>query len=148
MIANGFVSIGGNEIGDLTDVSDPEVIRAILTESMPTRSTRAISLFVGYWRRFLWDAAPGDLVVLPTRTPNVAIGEFVGPYRFVASSEPHSRHRRAVSWNATGIDRSAFGADLVVTLNGQHTVQEFKAVDAGRRLRSLAEAGTDPGPAQ
>ena len=127
MIANGFVSIGGNEIGDLTGVTDAETIRDWLTESMLDRSPRAISLFVGYWRRFLWEAEPGDLVVLPTRTRDVAIGEFVGPYHFVRSAEPHARHRRAVSWIASAVDRDAFDADLVTTLNGQHTVQEFKA---------------------
>ena len=146
MIANGFVSIGGDEIGDLTGLTDAETIRDWLTESMPDRSPRAISLFVGYWRRFLWEATPGDLVVLPTRARDVATGEFVGPYHFVKSAEPHARHRRAVSWNATGVDRDAFDADLVTTLNGQHTVQEFKAGGAVRRLRSLSDTGVDPGP--
>ena len=42
MIANGFVSIGGEEIGDLTGVTDPEVIRAWLTESLPDRTPNAI----------------------------------------------------------------------------------------------------------
>jgi predicted Mrr-cat superfamily restriction endonuclease len=146
MIANGFVSIGGDEIGDLTGLTDAETIRDWLTESMPDRSPRAISLFVGYWRRFLWEAAPGDLVVLPSRARNVAIGEFVGPYHFVKTAEPHARHRRAVSWIATGVDRDAFDADLVTTLNGQHTVQEFEAARTVRRLRSLADVGVDPGP--
>jgi hypothetical protein len=147
MIANGFVSIGGDEIGDLTGLTDAETIRDWLTESMPDRSPRAISLFVGYWRRFLWDAASGDLVVLPTRARDVAIGEFVGPYHFAKSAESHARHRRAVSWIATAVDRDAFDADLVTTLNGQHTVQEFKAARAASRLRSLAETGVDPGSA-
>ena len=38
-----------------------------------------------------------------------------------------------------------FDADLVTTLNGQHTVQEFKAAGVVRRLRSLGDAGVDPG---
>lgn len=146
MIANGFVSIGGDEIGDLTGVTDAETIRDWLAKSMPDRSTRAISLFVGYWRRFLWEATSGDLVVLPTRARDVAFGEFVGPYHFVKSAEPHARHRRAVSWNATGVDRDTFDSDLLTTLNGQHTVQEFKAIGAVRRLQSLARTGVDPGP--
>lgn len=145
MIANGFVSIGGEEIADLTAVIDPEEIRDWLTESMPDRSPRAIALFVGYWRRFLWEAAAGDLVVLPTRTRDVAIGEFVGPYHYVASADPHARHRRAVSWIATDVGRDTFGADLLKTLNGQHTVQEFSSPSATTRLRSLAELGVDPG---
>lgn len=148
MLANGFVSIGGDEIGDLAGVKDPEEIRESLTDSMPGRTPRAISLFVGYWRRFLWEAGAGDLVVLPTRERDVAIGELVGPYRFVETSEPHARHRRPVSWIAAAIDRDALGADLITTLNGQHTVQEFKAPSAVERLRRLAAGGTDPGPSR
>ncbi len=146
MLANGFVSIGGDEIGDLANVTDPNEIRARLTESMPDRAPRAISLFVGYWRRFLWEAGAGDLVVLPTREREVAIGELVGPYRFVGAAEPHARHRRPVSWIGSAVDRDAFGADLVTTLHGQHTVQEFKAARAVERRRSLATGSTDPGP--
>jgi hypothetical protein len=145
MIANGFVSIGGVEIGDLTGVSDPETIRKALTDSMPDRKPQAIAIFVGYWRRFLWDASAGDLVVLPTRNGRVAIGEFVGSYHYVADAEPHARHRRAVSWNALDVDRDAFGADLITVLSGRHTIQEFKSTDALARLRALASAGGRPG---
>ena len=45
-----------------------------------------------------------------------------------------------------GCCRDAFEADLIATLDGQHTVQEFKAARAARRLKSLAETGVDPGP--
>lgn len=144
MIANGFVSVGGAEIGDLTGVEDFELIRSWLAEALPQKGPGAIGLFVGYWRRFL-NATAGDLVVLPTRTREVAIGEFVGPYHFVNNVEPRARHRRAVSWNAVGVKREVFGPDLLVTLNGQHTVQDFKAPGAVSRLRAISESGIDPG---
>jgi hypothetical protein len=146
MIANGFVAVGGAEIGDLTGVDDPEFIRSCLTKSMPDRTPRAIALFVGYWRRFLWDATPGDLVVLPTRDRHVAIGELVGPYHYVDNVEPRARHRRPVAWVNTGVARDAFGRDLLVTLNGHHTVQEFTAPEAASRLKALADTDIDPGP--
>lgn len=146
MLANGFVSVGGSEMGDLSDVRDPEVIRSRITDSMPDRSTRAISLFVGYWRRFLWEARAGDIVVLPTQSGSVSIGEFVGPYHYVVDAEPRARHRRAVGWIGTAISRDAFGDDLLVTIKGQHTVQDFKAPCAVARLKMLAERGLDPGP--
>ncbi len=145
MLANGFVSVGGAEIGDLTGVTDPEAIRSVLTRSMPDRNQRAIALFVGYWRRFLWQAAAGDLVVLPTRDRLAAIGEFVGPYHYVADAKPRARHRRMVAWIGPPVPRDAFGDDLLVTLNGRNTVQEFKAENAVSRLHSLAASGIDPG---
>jgi len=134
MLANGFVSVGGEEIGDLSGIHDPEAIRRITRVTVADRSDRAIALFVGYWRRFLWEAEVGDLVVLPLRDRTVAIGVLVGPYHFVATAEPHARHRRAVSWEAV-VPRDDFDPDLVTTLNGQHTVQEFKAPNAVERLR-------------
>lgn len=145
-IANGYVALSADEIGDLTGVTDPEVIRALLTKALPEKPDKAINLFVGYWRRFLWEATPGDLVVLPTCDHNVAIGEFVGPHFYVPAADPRARHRREVSWTAEAIGRDAFGPDLLVTLNGHHTIQDFKAPDAVARLRALAESGIDPGP--
>jgi hypothetical protein len=145
MIANGFVAVGGAEIGDLTGVDDPEFIRRWLTKSMPDRTPRAVALFVGYWRRFLWDALPGDFIALPTRDPYVAIGELVGPYHYVDNVDPRARHRRPVAWLNTGASREAFSEDLLVTVKGQHTVQDFLAPDAARRLRVIAGTGIDPG---
>jgi hypothetical protein len=145
MLANGFVSVGGAEIGDLTGVTDAEYIRSELTRTMTERAPRAINLFVGYWRRFLWEAESGNLVALPTRDRCVAIGEFVGPYFYVADAGPHARHRREVAWIGPPVSRNAFGHDLLVTLNGQHTVQDFKAEGAARRLLALSESGLDPG---
>lgn len=45
MLANGFVNIGGDELGDLTGL-DLEEIGERLTEAMD-RSPRAINVFVG-----------------------------------------------------------------------------------------------------
>lgn len=144
MLANGFVSIGGSEIGDLTGVDDPEIIRAWLTESMPDHTRRAISLFVGYWRRFL-EAEAGDLVVLPTRDRRVSIGEFVGPYHYVVDADPRARHRRPVSWIKLSVERDVFDPDLISVLNGQHTVQDFKAPDAVARLRRISRTAHSTG---
>lgn len=134
MIANGFVSLGGSEIGDLSAVDDPEQIRSTLAESMPERVPRAIGLFVGYWRRFLRDAQIGDLIVLPTRDGTIAIGEFTGEYQWVPDAEPHARHRRAVAWLGLGIERDAFERDLLAVINGRNTVQTFSGPEAAGRL--------------
>lgn len=145
MLANGFVSVGGDEMGDLTGVSDPDEIRRRLERSMPDRTPRAIRIFVGYWKRFLCEASSGDVVVLPTRDGTVAIGEFTGPYRYVAEADPHARHRRAVDWHTDSVDRDDLREDLRKVLSGRHTVQDFKAPDAARRLLAIADSGTDPG---
>ncbi len=146
MIANGFVSIGGDEIGDLAGVDDPELIRSALTSSMTDRSARAINIFVGYWRRFLWEATAGDLIVLPTQHLGVAIGALVGPYFYVKSARPKAKHRREVDWIAFDISREDFDPDLLRTISGRHTVQDFRAPNAVERLKAIAQTGSDPGP--
>jgi hypothetical protein len=82
---------------------------------------------------------------MPTRDRHVAIGELVGPYHYVDNVEPRARHRRPVAWVNTGVARDAFGRDLLVTLNGHHTVQEFTAPEAASRLKALADTDIDPG---
>ncbi len=146
MIANGFVSIGGAQLGDLTGVNDPEVIRSMLTKALPDRKPRAINIFVGYWKRFLWEAQAGDVVVLPTQQDDLAIGDFVGPYFYVRSAEPRARHRREVAWNATEIPRDSLATDLLTIVRGRHTVQQFKPANSAHRLRTIAETSFDPGP--
>ncbi|MGZ5408349.1 MAG: hypothetical protein ACXWDG_11275 [Aeromicrobium sp.] len=136
MIANGFISIGGDEIDDLTQVHDREVIRDTLIRTMPDRPARAIALFVGYWTRFLWEAKPGDLIVLPLRDRSVAIGELTGPYHYVAARDARAQHRRSVAWTAFPA-RHAFNAELTKVLNSQHTVQEFKSTHAVPELEDL-----------
>jgi hypothetical protein len=144
MLANGFVSVGDDELGDVGGVTDIEQVRSMLVAAFPDRAG-AIGIFAGYWRRFLFDAAAGDLIVLPTRTRGVAIGEFVGSYHYVADARVRARHRRAVSWDATDLDRDAFGNDLQNVLSGRHTIQDIKVPDAASRLRSIANTGIDPG---
>lgn len=47
--------------------------------------------------------AVDDLFSAPQGSIGEPLGESVGPYHFVQSAEPHARHRRAVSWIATGV---------------------------------------------
>lgn len=126
MLAHGFVSVGGGEIGDMTAFSDAEDINAALTESMSDRTAPAIRLFVGYWRRFLWDARIGDVVVLPTQTKGVAIGTFSGPYFYVESASERARHRRLVDWREIGVAREVLSEPVNRVLSGRHTVQTIK----------------------
>lgn len=138
MIADGFVSVAGADIADLTNADDPELIRQKIAESMPNRSPAAISILTGYWRRFILDAETGDVVVLPTQTLDVAVGEFAGEYFYMEAADPGARHRRPVGWIRFGIPGEEFDEDLQQVLFGRHTVQTFKSPDAAERLRRIA----------
>jgi predicted Mrr-cat superfamily restriction endonuclease len=107
-----------------------------LIRTLPDKPAKAIALFVGYWTRFLWEAKPGDLIVLPLRDRSVAIGELTGPYHYVAARDARARHRRSVAWNAFPA-RDAFNAELAKLLNSQHSVQEFKSAHAVPELEDV-----------
>lgn len=146
MLSNGYVSMGSDELGDLSSVRDPETIRTELLQALPDRTSGAIGIFVGYWKRYLWEATAGDIVVLPTQDKAVAIGEFVSRYFYVDTAEPRARHRREVAWSSVGVPRSDLGIDLLKVINGKHTIQEFKQVRAAERLQAICDHGADPGP--
>lgn len=139
-LANGFIAIGGGEVGDLAGVDDIDTIKELLTLALPEASPRAIAIFAGYWRRFLWDAAAGDLVAMPLRDRTVALGELTGSYFYVAEAEPRTRHRRTVAWSSR-VSRDLFSADLVTTLSSKHTVLEFGAPGAVEKLLELSGKG-------
>ncbi len=138
MIANGFVSVGGNEIGDLADISDAEQIRQQIETSMTDRSQRAVAIFVGYWRRFLWEASNGDFVVLPMRDRTVAIGVFTSGYHYVETADQHTRHRRNVHWLAIAVPLSTFADAERKVIQGRHTIQEFRDPNSTEQLSAIA----------
>lgn len=109
LIAEGFVSIGWDEVGDLQLIGDDkEAIKALLSEKRPTDKPRAIAGWTGVLRRFAFELSVGDLVVAPNRQkPVFNIGRVTGPYRFVPDAPTH-RHRRSVDWLVTDAPRSAF----------------------------------------
>jgi restriction system protein len=144
MLIEGFVAVGGNEIGDLTGITDVRIIGETLERTMPNRTPRAISFFEGYWRRFLLEMQIGDPVVLPTQSDDLAIGMVTGGYEYRSDEDEHARHRRAVRWIATGVPRSDASPDLLRVVSGRHTIQEIKQPDAAAQLCALAKQGVEP----
>lgn len=141
-LANGFVSVGGDEIGDVSDMSDEDIGRTLKVTKPNTAST--IGRWVAYWRRFRDEVQVGDIVALSTEAGDFAVGEIVGDHRYVEHATPLARHRRAVDWVATGIARSDAREDFRKTLNARGTILEFKPVDAAQRLLALTCGSGDP----
>lgn len=144
-IANGFIAVSGDEVGDISAIDDPYVLKDLLSAALPDRTPRAINLFTGYCMRFK-RAEVGDVIVMPTRDRTVAVGELVGPHIYAPTADPRARHRRAVSWLAEGIDRDAVSSDLRKEIETKHTVQTINSPHGAQRLLALAATGIDPGP--
>ncbi|MGW9032807.1 CBS domain-containing protein [Streptomyces sp. NPDC055722] len=88
---------------------------------------------------------PGDIVALPLKDGNVAIGYLTGDYQYRADAAPGLRHVRSVKWNRKDVPRSEIRADLRATLGSLLTVSELRRFDAASRLAALADGKPDPG---
>jgi predicted Mrr-cat superfamily restriction endonuclease len=98
MIDEGVVAVGGHELGDLSHRPTLEDLRIELRERFPERNERAIGIFVGYWRAFLYDMTVGDVVALSLTDRRVAVGWLVGGYRYRPDEPDQVRHARSVDW--------------------------------------------------
>ena len=111
---------------------------------MSNRTQRVISIFEGYWRRFLLEMRSGDPVVLPTQSDDLVIGMVTGGYEYRSDEDEHARHRRMVRWIATRVPRSDASSNLLRVVPGRHTIQQIKKPDAATHLCALGEQGVEP----
>lgn len=145
MLRDHVVAVGGHELGDLSHGPDLEDLRDELRERFPDRTERAIAIFVGYWRQFLYDMKAGDIVALSLSGGRVAIARVTGDYAYRPSAKDRIRHARAVEWLGSDIPRERFDHDIKATLDSRGTICRIRAAGAKRRLLAAAETGIDPG---
>lgn len=66
LIGNGFVGIGWDDVGDLTNIgSDKEALKRRIAEIRPDAKPGAIPVWAGVLLRFRFEMQVGDLVVYP-----------------------------------------------------------------------------------
>ncbi len=145
MLREHVVAVGGHELGDLSHGPDLEDLREELRERFPDRPGRGIANFVGYWRQFLYDTQPGDLVALSLSGGRAAIGCVTGGYRYRPAAPDRIRHARAVEWLVSDLPRDRFDHDIKATLDSRGTICRIRAQGAARRLRAAPDTGNDPG---
>ncbi len=131
LVDEGFVSVGRDEIGDLT-VLPPgrEGIKAALAAKYPNRKPAAIAAWAGMILRFRDDIQPGDIVVAPYKPDStINIGIVAGPYTYVPDASTH-RHRRTVAWEKLGVSRTVFTQSALYELGAFLTVFGIRRNDA------------------
>lgn len=144
MIRDHVVAVGGHELGDLSYGPTLEDLRHELRERFPDRPERGIANFVGYWRQFLYDMRPGDLVALSLSGSRVASGRVTGGYAYRPSAPDRIRHARAVEWLAPDLPRARFDRDIKATLDSRGAICRIRAAAAHRRLLATADTGMEP----
>lgn len=132
----GVATIGWNELGDLSKVSDREALRKLYIDTYEASKKMKVANEVGQMWTFVSKIEKGDLVALPLKMQaSIAIGEVKGDYEYEKLTE-NIRHFRKVKWLRT-IPRTEFDQDLLYSLGAYMTVCEIRRNDAENRVRKM-----------
>ncbi len=137
---DGFVSIGWDEVGDLSQ-SNLETAALVdeLKKTHADASRGSLIAWAGVLRRFYEEIEVGDVVVAPyDQSHRMRVGKITGDY-FYDGTQPQHRHRYPVEWEVTDMLRDALPVE---TRNGLKSIQTLSRV---RRDPELYEAiASDP----
>ncbi|MHB2036218.1 MAG: restriction endonuclease, partial [Nitrososphaerales archaeon] len=144
---NSIVTVGWNDLPDLSNVETRENLKSIYEKTYPTEKS-AISSRVGQAWAFAKKIQIKDLVVLPLKLQSaIAIGEVTGPYAYRTNISSDVRHIHPIKWIKTDFPRTAFDQDLLYSFGAYMTVCQITRNNAEARLRALIQGKTLPSPA-
>jgi restriction system protein len=153
LLDDGFVSIGWDELSDLTMISGGrEGLKSALTAEYSDDKPRAIAGWAGVLLRFRDEMQVGDVVVAPYRPDStINIGLVTSDYYYEADAEEH-QHRRRVEWKKIGLSRTIFsqpalyeiGSLLTVFRIRKHVNEFLAALEASDGPSSLGPHPTAP----
>jgi predicted Mrr-cat superfamily restriction endonuclease len=136
----GFIAIGWTAMPDLRRVgADRDAMKGALASAYPTANPRAIAAWAGMLLRFAFEMGPGDLIVHPDKSERtVNVGRIDGDYRY-EPRVPELRHRRDITWLATGVPRALFSREALWEIGSSLTLfrvtrhdDEFRALSAAQ----------------
>ncbi len=139
-LEHNLVTIGWNEVPDLTQFQTREEFQEHYEQLYPGKSKMQVATQVGQIWRFANEIQKGDLVALPLKTQSaIALGEVTGDYkhRMVGDDIVHTR---PVKWLQT-LPRSAFDQDILYSLGAFMTVCKIERNRAEDRIRRLLKKG-------
>jgi restriction system protein len=148
-VDSGFVAIGWMAMPDLRRVGDDrDAMKAALAAAYPDAGPRALAAWAGMLLRFAFEMRPGDLVVHPDkRERTVGVGRIASDYRFDEGA-PDLRHRRDVTWLATGAPRTLFSKGALYEIGSSLTLfrvrrnaGEFAALAPGEAVPLRPQGG-------
>lgn len=144
---NGRATIGWRDVGDLSNCSSREQVRAVVAATYPGYSPNKVGNNAGQLWAFRQSIRPGDLIVMPLHIQRgyLALGRCVGPYGYDPSAQQDRRHFVPVEWRLEPVARTAIKDDLLASLNGLMTVFSPSKNNAAARLAAVLAQGADPG---
>lgn len=138
LLEGSFVSIGWDELGDLTEIAGGrDGLKSALEVSDPDAKKQAIANWAGVLLRFRDEMHVGDVIVAPYKPDStINIGRIAGPYEH-HPEVPEHRNRRKVEWIQTNLSRTIFsqaalyelGAFLTTFRIRRHADEFLAAID-------------------
>jgi len=139
-LSNGFVTIGWNELPDLSKINTKDDLKKIYVKTYPGQKKMATANEVGQIWRFLKGINIDDLVALPLKTQSaIAVGKVTGSYEYRKDLGEIIRHIRKVNWIRPDIPRTDFDQDLLYSLGAFMTVCQISRNDAETRIKAMLE---------
>ena len=137
-LENEVVTIGWNDLPDLTDLKTKKELAELYAKVYPAAKKMQAANEVGQIWRFLHEIQKGDLVALPLKKQSsIAIGEVKGGYEYSELAN-NIKHIRRVNWLKT-IARSAFDQDILYSLGAFMTVCQISRNDAENRVKEVLQ---------
>jgi restriction system protein len=140
LIANEFVSVGWDDIGDLRELGDDkEALKDRLVANRPQAKPGAIRVWAGVLLRFAFEMKPGDLVIYPFKADSTLnFAEVAGDYFYDAGAPVH-RNRRRVRWLRTGVPRAEFSKTARYEVGSAVTL--FRVKNHADEFRRFVDSG-------
>jgi restriction system protein len=127
LISGGFVSIGWDELGDLTAVDlDREALKLRIASTYPNAKPGAIPVWAGVLLRFIYEIKVGDYVVSPNKADRTLNFGIVGGEFYVEPNADLHRNRRRVEWLRTGAPRDTFSKSALHEIGSAVTLFRVK----------------------
>jgi restriction system protein len=129
-VAQGFVAIGWDDIGDLSAIStEKEALKEHLAQARLWAKPGAIPVWAGVLLRFRFEMQIGDLVIYPFKPDSTLnFGRITSDYYYEPSAEQH-RNRRKVEWLKTGVPRAEFSKQARYEIGSAVTLFRVKTHD-------------------
>ena len=139
-LSNNIVTIGWNELPDLSNIKNKKELSELYHRVHPTAKKTQATSGIGQVWRFVREIQKGDLVALPLKTQSaITLGKVEGEYEYQKLAD-NIKHIRRVKWLRT-IPRSAFDQDILYSLGSLLTVCQIERHDAENRVKKLLQKG-------
>lgn len=127
LVQGGFISIGWDELGDLSGNSgDREQLKSMLSRAYPEAKPGAIPVWAGVLSRFVSEMQVGEFVVSPNKADRTLnFGRVTSDFYCEPSTEVH-RNRRRVEWISTGVPRGTLSASALHEIGSALTLFRVK----------------------